>query len=364
MSLRSENTKSWDVCREVMARAPLRISFAGGGTDVEPYPSLYGGAVLSATINRYAHCVVRAGESDSIKVTSYDLNQTRSYSMSSVPEIDGNLDLVTAVLRRINVDRLTPMEVILHCDAPPGSGLGSSSAIVVSIIIALSRYLGVSMSRHELAHLAYLVEREDVGIAGGSQDHYASVYGGFNYMEFRDQVNVVPLRLEPYQICEIESQIVLAYVGKPRLSAKIIEKQTENLISGGSLNALHSLRDLAYSARTALLSDKYDDFAWCINEGWLRKKELTDSISSEDIENLYEMGLFFGATAGKLVGAGGGGFMLFVTPAHVQLRVAKRLESEGIAIVNSLNFGSQGALAWERRSNLARVHESFGSSHA
>ena len=160
--------------REVVARAPLRISFAGGGTDVPPYPQQFGGAALNATINRYAYCTVTDGDNDVIKVTSYDLEQSAEFATAVVPEFDGNLDLVKAVFRRINIDDLRPMDITLHCDAPPGSGLGSSSAIVVALICALAKFLGVALSRHELAHIAYLVEREDVGIAGGFQDHYAT----------------------------------------------------------------------------------------------------------------------------------------------------------------------------------------------
>lgn len=348
--------------REVAARAPLRVSFAGGGTDVAPYPEKFGGAVLNATINRYAYCQVRASNLDTIRVTSYDLDQTKEYATKIGPEFDGNLDLVTAVLRRINVDRLTPMDVTLHCDAPPGSGLGSSSAIVVALICALAKYLGVTLSRSELAHTAYLVEREDVGIAGGFQDQYASAYGGFNFIEFGRTVNVVPLRLEPYQIYELESQIILASVGDTRLSSGIIEKQTARLESGEveSLAAHDRLRSLAFEARTALLTDQFDDFGRCIDEGWRCKQNLAEAISSPTVERLYSLGIEAGAIAGKLVGAGGGGFMLFVVPPGARHQVEERMENLGIAMARHVNFGSNGALAWERRANLARVHESFG----
>lgn len=349
------------VQREVVSRAPLRLSFAGGGTDVPPYPELYGGAVLSATINRFAYCRVRIGESEKIRVTSYDLGTSAEFTVDVGPEFDGNLDLVKAVFKRINVDRLMPMDITLHCDVPPGSGLGSSSAIVVALITALSKFLGISLSRHELAHIAYLVEREDVGISGGSQDHFASAYGGFNYMEFGSSVDVVPLRLEPYQICELESQILLAYVGETRLSSGIIEEQTKRFLNNArdSMTSLHRMRELASEARSALLADQYLDFARCIEEGWQRKRLLANSITSPMIEKLYSAGLAAGALAGKLLGAGGGGHLLFCVPSELRGKVSEALEVAGARVGRNINLGSSGSLAWERRANVARLHESF-----
>ena len=349
--------------REVVARAPLRVSFAGGGTDVPPYPELHGGAAINATINRYAHCAVRAGTSDKITVTSLDLDQTREFAAKSTPEFDGNLDLITAVLRRINAERLDPMEITLYCDAPPGSGLGASSAIVVALICALAKYLGVTISRHELGHLAYLVEREDVGISGGLQDQYASAYGGFNFMEFGRNVEVIPIRLEPYQVYELESRIVLAYVGETRLSSRIIEQQTARFSRGdkGSTVSLNRLKELAYETRAALLTEQYDLFAHCIEEGWRNKRSLTESIVTDVVETVYDLGMEAGALSGKLVGAGGGGYMLFVIPPEMQRQVSERLERFGISVAEHLGFGSVGAMAWERRANLARVHEMFGA---
>lgn len=347
--------------KEVVARAPLRISFAGGGTDVPPYPERFGGAALNATINRFAYCTVTAGDNDTIRVTSFDLEQSTEFATSVVPDFDGNLDLVKAVFRRINVERLMPMNITLHCDAPPGSGLGASSAIVVVIISALAKFLGVTLSRHELAHVAYLVEREDVGIAGGYQDQYAASYGGFSFMEFGSTVDVVPLRLEPYQIYDLETHLVLAYVGETRISSGIIQKQTDRFISGeaDSIVSLDRIKLLAYEARTALLSDQLGDLARCIDEGWHCKKNLTDSISSPVVEYLYNIGLNAGAQAGKLIGAGGGGYMLFFVLPSRRRTVIKVLEDAGATVARNINFGSAGVFAWERRANLARVHETF-----
>lgn len=356
-------TNSIQTLREVVARAPLRISFAGGGTDVPPYPELHGGAAFNATINRYAHCRVRAGSSDKIRVTSFDLDQTREFAAKSTPEFDGNLDLITAVLRRIDAEQLDPMEITLYCDAPPGSGLGASSAIVVSLICALAKYLGVTISRHELGHLAYLVEREDTRISGGLQDQYASAYGGFNFMEFNRNVEVIPIRFEPYQIYELESRIVLAYVGQTRLSSRIIEQQTAKFVTGdkGSTVSLSRLKELAYETRAALLTEQYDLFAHCIQEGWRHKRGLTESIVTDVVETVYTLGLEAGALSGKLVGAGGGGYMLFIVPPESQRQVSERLKGFGISVVEHLGFSSFGAMAWERRVNLARVHEAFGA---
>ena len=183
-------------------------------------------------------------------------------------------------------------------------------------------------------------------------------------MEFRDSVDVVPLRLEPYQIYDLESHILLAYVGETRLSSGIIKKQTSRLVSGvpSSIASLQRLRDLAYEARTALLSDQYAELARCIDEGWHCKSSLADSISSPVVDNLYNVGINAGALAGKLIGAGGGGYMLFfVSPANRRY-VFHQLETAGAAVAMNINFGSSGVFAWERRANLASVPRLFGRS--
>src|SRR5262249_55396356 len=216
----------WRLTMIFRAKAPLRISFCGGGTDVSPYLEQFGGAVLSATINRYAYGSLSQRDAPDVTIQSLDYDLVARYGVDEVFRTDGELALVRAVLKRFNVNQKA--DIFLHSDAPPGSGLGSSSTMCVTMVGLLKKYLGINLGKYEVAELAFEIERNDLGIKGGRQDQYASVFGGFNLIEFSAGGTVVnPLRLEPYIVRELQYHLLLCFTGQTRVSSGLIDYQVE-----------------------------------------------------------------------------------------------------------------------------------------
>lgn len=331
----------------VRARAPLRISFGGGGTDVSPYCDERGGAVLSATINRYAYATIGPGEGR-FDVRSLDYDAAISYALDDPVVFDGQLDLAKGVLERFRGEAglAEGVAIDLHNDAPPGSGLGSSSAITVAIITALRERLRMPADDYATAELAYAVEREDVGIKGGRQDHYAAAFGGFNFIEFeRGAALVNPLRLRPETIYELEYSLVFAYVGGTHFSSHIIEKQVANYESGSAVAAMDRNKELAYAMKRALLLGKLSEFGALLDEAWAAKKQMAEGISTPRIDEIYERARAAGALGGKVTGAGGGGFMFFLCEPRRRFQVQESLRELGAEVVN-FSFVHEGARAW------------------
>lgn len=331
------------------ARAPLRLSFGGGGTDVPPYCDERGGAVLCASINRYACASIVPG-GERFEVRSLDYDASISYGIDDPFVYDGQLDLAKAVLDHFRrTDGFTEgLEIHLHNDAPPGSGLGSSSAITVALVRALSEYLRRPLDPYEVAELAYRIERVDVGIKGGKQDQYAAAFGGFNFVEFhRDAVVVTPLRLRPETVCELEYSLVFAYVGGQRLSAHILEKQVRNYETRQeeAVQALDRLKALAYEMKALLLRGRLRDFGAVLDEAWENKKHLADGISNPRIDEIYEEAKKAGALGGKVSGAGGGGFMFFFCEPRRRFAVQDSLRKMEAQLVQ-FSFVEDGARAW------------------
>src|SRR3954447_16526423 len=231
----------------IRARAPLRISFAGGGTDVPPFPAQEGGVVLNATIDRYACGMLRPRRDRRIRIESADFGVSLSYGVDDTPIFDGKLDLVKAAIRELGDRSATGYDLFMHANAPPGSGLGSSSTVMVALIGLLKEFHNLPLTDYEIAGLAHRIERTDLGMLGGMQDQYAATFGGFNYIEFdADRVIVNPLRIPAEVIHELEHNMLLCYTGATRRSDGIIEDQTRRLESGGeTLAALRRQKDLA-----------------------------------------------------------------------------------------------------------------------
>src|SRR3989304_3702108 len=273
------------------SKAPLRISFAGGGTDVSPYMEERGGIVLNATIDKYAYASLRLRPDKDITVRSLDYDIVASYHVDDEMKYDGELDLVKAVLRNLNNGNRQGLEFFLHTDAPPGSGLGSSSTMVVALIGVLKHWHGLPLTHYEIADLAYGIERKDLGIQGGKQDQYSAVFGGFNFMEFsRPAVIVNPLRIDPETINELEYNLLLCYTGKRRLSANIIQSQVEAYENKDRdvLGAMDELKALSIEMKNALLQGRLDDFGRLLHEAWGHKKRMAKQISNPEIDTRYE----------------------------------------------------------------------------
>ena len=331
--------------RVIRAKAPLRVSFAGGGTDVPPFPEREGGLVLSATINRYAYGALAPRDDSQIGLESVDFGLSLNYGVDEEIIFDGKLDLAKAAIRRMGRGGY---DLFLHSNAPPGSGLGSSSAVMVALIGLLKEYHGQPLTDYEVAQMAFDLERMDLGIRGGLQDQYAATFGGFNFIEFEsDRVIVNPLRIPPDVVHELEHNMLLCYTGKTRSSDRIIEDQT-NRWEGGDEHALAGLRagkELAVAMKNALLQRRLNDFGDLLGTAWEEKKKMSPRISNDFIDTAYEAARKKGALGGKVTGAGGGGYMLFYCPFQRKHHVAEALIALN-GVVTEFEFTTNGLTTW------------------
>ena len=328
------------------ARAPLRLSFCGGGTDVSPYPEEHGGCVLSATINHYAYASLRPRRDTRLTLASLDYDVVAKYSHARRVKFDGQLDLLKAAVRALKVRR--GADLWTHSDAPPGSGLGASSTLMVALLAVLREWLKLDLTPYDLAELAYRVERVDLELAGGRQDQYAASFGGFNYIEFgREGTVVTPLRLRRETLEEIEYRSLLCYMGRTRQSAHIIERQTRSYRAGraGTVSALHALKAQTAEMKRALLLGRVDGFGELLHQAWMYKRELAEGISNPLVDRMYSVARREGAIGGKMTGAGGGGYFLFLTRFDRRHRVAAALEKLGGQVV-PFQFEPRGVRSW------------------
>jgi D-glycero-alpha-D-manno-heptose-7-phosphate kinase len=331
----------------IRSRAPLRISFGGGGTDVPPYPEEKGGAVLSSTIDKYAYCTLVTRDDNAVSVKSMDYNVAAKFNVNGELRYDGKLDLVKATINRLDVK--TGFDLFLHSDSPPGTGLGTSSALVVAIVSAFKQWLKLPLTPYDIAELAYHIERDEAGIKGGRQDQYASTFGGFNFIEFLGKTTIVnPLRISRDTLNELEYRLILCYTGGSRLSAGILDDQIGAYIARDEevIQALQETKDLAFRMKNALLLGKLGEFGILLHQAWSCKKKFSGKITHAHIDELYELARQNGAIGGKLLGAGGGGYLLFLCEFDKWHRVAESLERAGGRMVN-FTFDHLGMQSWE-----------------
>lgn len=332
----------------IRAKAPLRISFAGGGTDVPPFPEREGGCVLNATIDNFAWGSLRPRDDDRIQIESVDLGISLSYMVDSEMAFDGQLDLAKAAIQRLGAKNSHGFDVFLHSEAPPGSGLGSSSALMVGLVGLVKEFKNLSLTEYEVAHLAYVIERQDLGIQGGLQDQYAASFGGFNFIEFgKDQVIVNPLRISQEVVNELEHNLLLCYTGTTRRSDHIIQDQTRRYEEneGDTVAALRQQKQLALDMKNALLQRRLDDFGDLLHSAWKSKKKFSPRISNPAIDEMYEEARKHGALGGKMTGAGGGGYMLFYCVFEKRHKVAAALRRMG-ASPAEFAFDTKGLQTW------------------
>lgn len=335
----------------IRAKSPLRISFSGGGTDVPPFPQQEGGCVLSATINRYAYGTLRPRLDRQISIESLDFGVSVSYRPEDKLIYDGKLDLVKAAILKLGGQYSAGYDLFLHSDAPPGSGLGASSAMMVALVGLLREHHNFPFSEYEVAHVAYTIEREDLGIQGGLQDQYASAFGGFNYIEFLpDHVIVNPLKISPDIVNELQYNLLLCYTGQTRLSSRIIEDQVHRYERGetDSLEALRELKRLTVEMKNALLRRNLKQFGELLHEEWQQKKRMSEKISNAELDELYELARKHGAIGGKITGAGGGGYMLLYCHYDKKHIVAGKMKEAG-CMVTEFAFEPMGVQTWRIR---------------
>ncbi len=337
----------------VRARAPLRLGLAGGGTDVAPFCDLHGGYVMNAAINQYAYATVEPSVHGQVEFSSLDQGVRAAQNSGAVAHEDPRLQLLVGAYLRVCRDHLggeqPPLRLSSFSDAPPGSGLGSSSTMVVALVSALAEHFGIGLGEYDLAHLAYEIERKDLSLAGGKQDQYAAAFGGVNFMEFHrdDRVIVNPLRIKDWVLAELEASVVLYFTGVSRESARIIDEQGRNAAQGvrTSIDAMHALKEEAVRMKEALLKGDIAAFARTLHAGWEAKKRMAHSISNPLIDRVESVAMGNGAIAAKVSGAGGGGFMMFVCDPRDRIRLTRALAQEGGRLLD-FNFNPHGAVAW------------------
>jgi D-glycero-alpha-D-manno-heptose-7-phosphate kinase len=340
----------------IRSRAPLRLGLAGGGTDVSPYSDNYGGYVLNATIDMYAYCTLEWTNNGQISLSAIDRGEFFESEITDFLKLDGQLDLHKAIYNRIvkqfNNGKPLSVKITTYSDAPPGSGLGSSSTMVVAILKAYVEAFNLPLGEYDIAHLAYQIERIDAGLSGGKQDQYAATFGGFNFMEFYHENRVVvnPLRIKNWIINELECSMILYYTGTSRESAEIIDEQSRNIQKGKeqSLIAMKQLKENALIMKEAILKGDIQTFAKYLGKSWENKRNLASSISNQHLEKIYENAIKAGAYAGKVSGAGGGGFMMFVVNPVQKLKVESTLKELGGEIMN-FHFVNHGTQGWRVR---------------
>ena len=338
------------------AKAPLRIGLAGGGTDVSPFSDLHGGAILNATVNLYAHAVIVPRTDGQILFHAFDRKEQILVASAPKIPIDGVLDLQKGVYNRM-VRQFTheplAFELTTYIDAPSGSGLGTSSTLVVAIIGAFVEWLKLPLGEYDIAKLAYEIEREDLAMAGGKQDQYAATFGGVNFMEFYadNKVIVNPLRIKPEILQELAFHLLLYYTKTSRESARIIEQQSENIKADNqnSIAATFHLKEQAYQMKEALLTNDLSQIGEILNFGWQNKKQMAKGISNAFIDEIYDTAISSGASGGKISGAGGGGFMLFYCPQNTKFAVMDVLNTQG-GILQPYNFVEKGMISWTSNS--------------
>ncbi len=322
----------------IRSRAPLRLGIGGGGTDVAPYCDEFGGLVLNAAINRFCHVTLTPRRDGHLSLDAPDIEASWTGVAESVLEPStGAPSLMRGVYNRIvkdfNAGEPISVDITSYADAPAGSGLGTSSSMVVALLAAFLDLIDVPLDNYALAQLAFDIERKDLGFAGGRQDQYAAAFGGINFMEFgsNEQTLVNQLRIDRHVELELESSLIIYFTGQSRDSATIIEQQKESVRPQQSerARAMHSLKDSARQMKEALQRGRMHDLARQLDESWKFKKRTSDKISTAEIDAVYNAALANGAYGGKVSGAGGGGFMMFIVDPTQREKLLKVLRNFG-----------------------------------
>ncbi len=344
----------------IRSRTPVRIDFAGGWTDVALFAQEEPGAVVNAAINIYSYATVRAtlssnepmvrnqeaGAGNHIRIYSADYDIYEEAAEIKELEYNGNVDLVKAAIKRMNVD--CGLEIITRSNAPAGSGLGSSASMGVALVGALARLVGSTLLPYEYAEIASSIERHELGILGGKQDQYASAIGGVSFMEFSgEEVKLSKLPLSSDALHELEKNLVLCYTGKSRLSSNIHQNVMDAYLSGHkeTLDALKNLKQIAFEMKNALLKGDLSCFSGLLNDNWDNQKRLHASVTNPQIDSLFELALSNGATGGKASGAGGGGCLIFYCADDREHMVRRKIQDAGCSIID-FNFDFEGLQTW------------------
>lgn len=334
------------------SKAPLRLGLAGGGTDVSPYSDIYGGAILNATISLFAHAHIEEISRDAIICKAEDQHIYEECPLTHSLPLGDHLHILKGVYNRIQKDyafTLRGLEITTFVDAPTGSGLGSSSTLVVALVGAFVEMLKLPLGEYDIAQYAFDIERNDLGWAGGKQDQYAATFGGFNFMEFnKDNHTIVnPLRIRSETLYELENNLVLYYTSTSRDSSTIIKEQVDNVKNKktSSIDAMHNLKKQAFMMKEALLTGRLYNMGELFDYGFTYKKQMAEKISNTTIDDIYNIARKAGSLGGKISGAGGGGFMIFYCPGTSRYTVINALSSLGGQVI-PFRFTKKGLTSW------------------
>lgn len=337
----------------IRSKAPLRLGLAGGGSDVSPYCDIYGGCVLNATIDLYAYCTLKPTNNGQILIYSIDRNEKYETTSKKKLPIDGTLDLHKGVYNRLIEDfhlESLSFELYSYSDAPAGSGLGSSSTVVVAILQTFVEWLNLPLGEYDIAQLAYNIERKDIGLSGGKQDQYAATFGGFNFMEFygNDRVIVNPLKIKEKNIYELEASMLLFNSGVSRSSSVIIDDQKNilNINQEQRLISMHQIKENSFIIKESLLKGDFGKLYSTMKNAWEAKKGTSDMVSNKNLESIYDTAMKSGAFCGKISGAGGGGFMMLFVDPMKRINVIKALSKFDGYFVN-FHFVNNGCTSWK-----------------
>lgn len=337
----------------IRARAPLRLGLGGGATDTSPYAETFGGVVINATVDLYANVTIAPSGTDQVELRLDDHNLVWSGPAEAKLPLGDELDLLKGVYNRMcaefNANTGVPLAVNVYADVPPGSGLGTSSAMVVALVQAFNELFQARLSSYEVARLAYEIERVDLKLIGGKQDQYSAAFGGVNFIEFGpgDNVLVNPLRITPEIAAEFEASLVLFFSGVSRQSAHIIDQQMRNVGGGDatSIEAMHQLKAMAFQMKQALLLGRIDEVGAILDEGWVQKKRTASAVTTLELDAIYDAAKAAGALGGKVSGAGGGGFMMLLVDPRRRHDVLRALDNlPGRVFASGLT--SKGAMSW------------------
>jgi D-glycero-alpha-D-manno-heptose-7-phosphate kinase len=329
----------------LIVRSPVRISFGGGGTDLPAYYEQFGGAVLSAAINKYFYTILGKRTDDRIQVISSDLRICETWKTISQKDLEGSaLEIPLVVLKELNCD--VAVDLFLASEIPPGTGLGSSASVCVNILKTLTTYLQRPISKYELAEKAFHIARHVLRKHVGKQDEYASAFGGLNYITFSPDTNTIvePIEQDPALLRELESNLMLFFTGSAHNSWTILREQETSTLRhfGSTVEALHEVKELGALMRVALQQGQLHQFGELLHEAWQAKRRVSSKISNLHIDELYSLATRNGALGGKITGAGGGGFLLLYCEAEHQASVRNAMHAAGVREM-TFGFDTQGA---------------------
>lgn len=348
----SVNDIDWSRSNNVISKAksPVRITFSGGGTDLTSYYYDSDGIVFNATINKYTHAVLERRLDSSIQIISYDLDEKVCVNDISDLKLDGALDLIKSII--INLNPSFGFNLYTYSDIPSGSGLGGSAVVASAIIGAFNNFRDSKLDIYEIAELAFQSERITLGLDGGWQDQYATVFGGFNYIEFNDKGNVVnPLKISSDTLNELEDTLLLCYTGKNHNSGYIHDDMRSQMKKADQKKYAEKSKEIAYKMKSKLLQGKLNDFGLLLGEAWKIKKKFSDRISNDDLDAIYEYAIEKGALGGKLLGAGDGGYFLFYVPTKNKMNFIKHMKIKNTQVDN-FNFDELGLRTWLTKTKL------------